>query len=222
MKSMALVLVLLCSSAFAADQSEEVLLLKAEVSMLKLAVPRLRNDVKTIKKTDIAELRENQTRILATLDRIDERLKILEDAATGGDAPASGTASTAVAKPSPTRKGLLALRAWDFHVQKKKGFLGEQLQYRVELSLHNGYPKGIKLIEARIHFSDLLENHLLGIKIDPDLHIPAGETVKESGLYGVNQFIDAQRRMARIDRKDIKAELRIDRVVFEDNTILKF
>jgi hypothetical protein len=145
-----------------------------------------------------------------------------DDAAAADDAKIANAAKPEDARePAKNvvqeKKPPLELLAWDFAVVK--GDFGADY-YEISYSMKNTTDKPIKLIDGGLHFSDLLGKHLYGIKIEPDLKIEPNETVKESGEYRINQFIAEQNRMKKMSREDIKAGLRISKVVFGDNTIL--
>ena len=94
--------------------------------------------------------------------------------------------------------------------------------YRINYTLTNTYQKDIKLIDASIQFQDLLGEHLYGIKINPDLKIISGKSLKDGGSYRINRFISKQMRMKNIAKEDILATLVIKKIVFTDNSILEF
>jgi len=79
----------------------------------------------------------------------------------------------------------------------------------------------IKLIDATILFEDLLGESLYAIKVNPDLYIPANTKKNDSGLYDVNQFISRQLRMKDMSRENVVVTLKVRRLVFDDNTIIK-
>lgn len=144
-----------------------------------------------------------------------------DDAAPAGDAKIANAAKADDVRPPAKnlpqeKKPPLELLAWDFSVVK--GDFGEH--YEISYSLKNTADKAIKLIDGGLSFSDLLDERLYSIKIEPDLKIGAQETVKESGEYRINQFIVEENRMKKMMREDIKVRLRIYKVVFDDNTIL--
>ena len=112
---------------------------------------------------------------------------------------------------------LLALGAWSYEFQKGK--FGPT--YSITYNLKNSYKKGIKLMDASIQFSDLLGEHLYGIKVEPDLKIAPGSNVKEEGTYDVNRFMSEQMRMSKMDKKDVIAKLVVRKIVFDDNTVLE-
>ena len=68
---------------------------------------------------------------------------------------------------------------------------------------------------------DLLDDHLYGIKVTPDMTIGAGNVRTESGQYRLNQFMNKHHRMKNMNKADIKAKLQVERIVFTDNTVLK-
>jgi hypothetical protein len=70
-------------------------------------------------------------------------------------------------------------------------------------------------------FSDLLDEPVYGIKVGPDVDIPARKTHIDEGRYSINRFINAQSRMMTMKKADIKAKLVVHRIVFSDNTVLK-
>lgn len=116
-------------------------------------------------------------------------------------------------------KNLLALEHWDCRFQR--GEYGSS-NYSISYTLHNGFNKNIKLIEAGIHFKDLLGSKLYAIKVNPDLRILAGKSATDKGLYSINQFMTEQYRLKDLDKKDVVAELEVNQIVFADNTMMKF
>ena len=115
-------------------------------------------------------------------------------------------------------KSPLVLDDWSFSHQT-----GEfnQSYYNITLQLKNNSKKTIKLIEGSVQFYDLLDEHLYGIKVTPDMMIGSGDVRTESGQYRLNQFMNKHHRMKNMDKADIKAKLMVERIVFTDNTVLK-
>lgn len=116
-------------------------------------------------------------------------------------------------------KNLLLLENWECRFAR--GEYGNS-NYSITYTLHNGFNKNIKLIEAGIHFKDLLGAKLYAIKITPDLKILAGKSATDKGLYSINQFMTEQYRLKDLDKKDVVVELVVHQIVFDDNTIMKF
>ena len=108
----------------------------------------------------------------------------------------------------------------DWGVMTGQGDFG-QAYYGITLKLRNSGSKPIKLIEASVQFTDLLDAKLYRIKVTPDINIASGTTHKNFGKYPINQFISEQCRMRDIKKADIKATLDVTRIVFTDNTVLK-
>jgi hypothetical protein len=77
------------------------------------------------------------------------------------------------------------------------------------------------LIDASVSFSDLLDQHVYGIKVSPDQTIQPGKTVEDTGNYRVNQFISEQMRMKDMKKEDIKIQLTVRKLVFTDHTVLE-
>jgi hypothetical protein len=92
--------------------------------------------------------------------------------------------------------------------------------YSITYTLKNQHKKGIKLIDASLHFSDLLGTIVYTIKLNQDVRIPAEGTSQSSGQWPINSFEPEQGRLARIPKDDVVTTLVIRRVVFDDNTIL--
>ena len=115
-------------------------------------------------------------------------------------------------------KSPLVLNDWSFSHQN-----GEfnQSYYNITLQLKNNSKKTIKLVEGSVQFYDLLDDHLYGIKVTPDMKIGAGDLRTESGQYRLNQFMNKHHRMKNMKKSDIKAKLNVERIVFTDNTVLK-
>jgi hypothetical protein len=135
----------------------------------------------------------------------DQTLPIADDDATPNP-------SIKVAKPNSP----LSLIAWSYTFEESNG----SGNYRIGFALQNNSPKGIKLVDGSLQFYDLLDEHLYGIALERDVKIDASSIYKDSGLYKINQFIADDLRMKKMDREDVKAKLRIRKVVFEDNEIL--
>jgi hypothetical protein len=127
----------------------------------------------------------------------------------------------AISKIKPIQdevQGQLTLGDWKYLTTKD----GHSFYYKITYELFNGFNKGIKLIDGTLRFEDLLGENLYGIKITPDLKIPAQEKVQDSGDYRINQFMNNQHRMMDMDPKDVVAKINIRKIVFEDNTIMEY
>jgi hypothetical protein len=92
--------------------------------------------------------------------------------------------------------------------------------YQIKYSLESKSTRKIKLIDAGLHFRDLLGNELFLIRLLQDVQLPAMGTIQQSGQWRMNQFTPGQDRLAKIPAKDVVTALVIRRVVFDDNTIL--
>lgn len=107
-------------------------------------------------------------------------------------------------------------------VDWKHSFQRGQFQnaYRISVTLKNSANKKIKLIEAAVQFTDLLDAEIYAIRLKQDLQIDAGATVVNTDDYPINQFIPAHARLKDLDKEDVKAVFIVGRIVFTDNTIL--
>lgn len=157
-------------------------------------------------ETRIAELEKRVALLEAQLNAPTSRIPATTQPAIAGVAQAD-------AKTAP-----LVLDDWDF--SSGQGDFG-QAHYNITLKLRNAGTKAIKLIDASVRFTDLLDENLYGIKVSPDLSIAPAKTYVEKGQYGINQFINGQARMRAMKKADIKATLVVRRVVFTDNTVMQ-
>ncbi|MFA6596152.1 MAG: hypothetical protein WCS69_00405 [Ignavibacteriaceae bacterium] len=115
-----------------------------------------------------------------------------------------------------SKNDLFTLESWSYSVTSDN----ISSYYAIKLKLKNDYEKGIKLIDATVQFYDLLDSRLFGIKIGPDIIIPAKQLVEENGSYSINQFINEENRMKTMNKEDVKAVLNVKKIVFDDNSII--
>lgn len=168
--------------------------------------------------TDSAKIADLQAKVEA----LDKRITALE--AQLGNVTSTPLATTPQAakpqvgdlKPVQATTSPLVLDDWNFQFQQDD----DGPAYLISLTLHNTGTKAIKLIDASVGFSDLLDAHIYGIRVSPDLTIGPGETYVDSGSYHINQFVNEQMRMKDMKKADVKASLDVRKVVFSDNTIL--
>jgi hypothetical protein len=88
----------------------------------------------------------------------------------------------------------------------------------ISYTLYNRTAKAIKLVEGGIIFRDLLGHEILKIKLSQDEHCPPHQSTKVDGTWNVSS-IGEEYRLKDMAHDDIKPELQIRRVVFDDNTI---
>lgn len=151
----------------------------------------------------------------------EERLADLERRVSALEKGQPPLAALAAQSPPPAAEtnSPLQLVSWDYRFVR-----GEysRYHYAITVALKNNSDKDIKLIEGTLQFTDLLGTRVYGIKITPDLRIPAGKAVTDKGEYPVNQFIAEQARMAQMKKEDIKATLVIRKIVFGDNSVAEY
>ncbi|TXT21948.1 MAG: hypothetical protein FD138_3896 [Planctomycetota bacterium] len=107
-------------------------------------------------------------------------------------------------------------------VDWKHSFVKGQFQngYRISVTLKNTAKKRIKLMEAGVAFTDLLDEEIYVIRLQQDVDIDAGASTVISADYPINQFIPKHARLKDLKKEDIKAKFVVGRIVFTDNTIL--
>jgi hypothetical protein len=166
----------------------------------------------------LTQLQTENARLTEKVAELERRVAALEAQAklTGPrvDQPPQGTAATAdVATDVP-----LVLDGWDYRFVP--GTSGQN-SYYISVTLRNVSAKGIKLVDASVQFTDLLNQSLYGIAVGPDLVIPPGSQKIDAGEYHINQYMNQQLRMKDMAKDDVKAKLVVRRVVFSDNTIFE-
>jgi len=160
--------------------------------------------------------------IRALVQQLEERVAALEKEVAQLKEASSESARTpaqTVTTQASRNKSPLGLTDWSY--QYRTGDYGQQY-YSINLKLRNSGTKGIKLIDGSVEFSDLLGETLYRIKVSPDLRIGPGEVLDDSGNYSINQFINEQLRMKDMEPNDIRAELIVRKLVFEDNSIVEY
>ena len=110
----------------------------------------------------------------------------------------------------------LELVSWNAEIQK-----GDFSQYyKIQYELRNKLGKGIKLIDGKISFYDLLGKRIFRISITRDLHVAPDATVKNSGRYNITFTSDL--RLRDLPKDDVRVKLHIRQLVLEDNSVVKY
>jgi hypothetical protein len=71
-----------------------------------------------------------------------------------------------------------------------------------------------------LDFSDLVGEHIIGIRLNRDVKIEPGKEEVFRGDYRINQFINREIRLKDLAPEDVRAELQVKKIVFRDNTVL--
>ena len=93
--------------------------------------------------------------------------------------------------------------------------------YLISYTLINNGDKGIKLVKALIVFEDLLGDLLYEISVDPDLSIPAGESVTTEAYFSLGGGLYASRdaRMKTMEAENVVKTLKVKNVVYTDKSV---
>lgn len=94
--------------------------------------------------------------------------------------------------------------------------------YALDVELHNDFNKSIKEVEARVNFRDLRGDLFYSITISPSLEIPGGGGVTDEGNRRNKRLLGRGHQMVTMKIENIKAELVVEKVVFDDGSILTF
>jgi hypothetical protein len=119
------------------------------------------------------------------------------------------TETTPVPTPTPQANAPLELVSWQYHYSPGK--YEYQNRHVFSYVLKNRTEKAIKLVEGTIVFSDLLGEKLIGIRLIPDVVVPAENTDWCQGEWGVNQFQPGEQRLSSLKHDDVKATLTIQK-----------
>jgi hypothetical protein len=129
----------------------------------------------------------------------------------------SSPTASATPPPTPQENAPLELVEWTYSL--RRGEYEILNKHAITYALKNRTEKAIKLLQGSIVFRDLLGEKVLGIQLLRDVKYPPRETTPMSGVWDVNSWDRAQMRLPGMNHEDVKAELTIDKVVFDDNTI---
>ena len=128
----------------------------------------------------------------------------------------SSPTASATPPPTPQENAPLELVEWTYSF--RRGEYEFMNKHAITYALKNRTEKGIKLLEGSITFRDLLGEKVLDVRVLEDVKYPPHKTTPMSGVWNVNSWDHAQMRLAGMNHEDVKAELTIDKVVFDDNT----
>jgi uncharacterized coiled-coil protein SlyX len=109
----------------------------------------------------------------------------------------------------------LRVTKWYFRTEKVKF----NTYYALDIELTNHFEKGIKEIDARVRFSDLLGGLLYTVTLGKQLQLAAGQMLVDKGTQINQRLIAEQHPLKRMNERDVKAELMVRRIVFEDDTV---
>ncbi len=167
-----------------------------------------------------ADLESRVLKLEQQVDQLQQQLDRLQHQVNSPAAP-----STPVLSIPPTASGpevpasqLLTLVTWSFRYVPIKF----NTYYALDVDLHNSFTKKITEVEARIDFRDLLGELLYSITITPNLDLPAGQTMTDQGNHRNKRLLGRGHQLVGMEMKDLKAELIVNKLVFDDGTVLSF
>ena len=117
----------------------------------------------------------------------------------------------------PQTDAPLVLNDWTYSLEK--GEHEFQDKHDIAYTLTNRTDKSIKLVDATIVFRDLVGEKIFAAKLLPDYNYPPGEAVKVNAWWPVPIVEPTGKRLSVIKHEDVKTELIVRKVVFEDNSI---
>jgi uncharacterized coiled-coil protein SlyX len=115
----------------------------------------------------------------------------------------------------PTANLRLILSRWYLRDEKVKFSTYSAL----DIELTNNFEKGIKEIDASVKFSDLLGGLLYTVRLGKQLSLPPGQTLVDKGTQANQRLITEQHPLRRLDEHDVKVELTVRKIVFDDDSL---
>ena len=119
---------------------------------------------------------------------------------------------------------LIKFEAIDIGFEKSKNefdFADEYLFFKYKII--NNYEKKIKLIDHGVLVKDLLDEGLVKLNLEKDIIIsPNKYRIKEGGYDVSFTFSGDPKRIKKIPMNDLVFEYILNKIVFEDNSILSF
>lgn len=109
----------------------------------------------------------------------------------------------------------LVVSKWYFRTEKVKF----NTYYALDIELTNHFEKGIKEIDARVRFSDLLGGLLYTVTLGKQVQLAPGQTLVDKGTQANQRLIAEQHPLKRMNEQDVKAELMVRRIVFNDDSV---
>lgn len=108
----------------------------------------------------------------------------------------------------------LSVTKWYFRTEKVKF----NTYYALDIELTNHFEKGIKEIDARVRFSDLLGGLLYTVTLGKQVQLAPGQTLVDKGTQANQRLIAEQHPLKRMNEQDVKAELMVRRIIFDDDS----
>ncbi|MBV9997678.1 MAG: hypothetical protein JO015_01060 [Verrucomicrobia bacterium] len=120
--------------------------------------------------------------------------------------------------PNPTPQENAPLMISDWQYQFKDGEYEWDKRHLIRYALTNRTDHAIKLVDGSLTFRDLLGEQIF-VRLDQDVFYPPHDTVPTQGAWKINPLNPEEMRLQRMNHDNVKAEVLIRRVVFDDNTV---
>jgi len=186
--------------------------MKTVIIALLLIIPILAFANTTDLESRVLKLEQQVDQLQQQLDRLQHQVN-----SPAAPSPVLSIPLTASGPEVPASQQL-TLVTWSFRYVPIKF----NTYYALDVELHNGFTKKITEVEARIDFRDLLGELLYSITITPNLDLPAGQTMTDQGNRRNKRLLGRGHQLVGMEMKDLKAELIVSKLVFDDGTVLSF
>ena len=103
------------------------------------------------------------------------------------------------------------------HLIKLESWGAKAVQHgaQINMKFRNNAEKDVRMVKAKVLFTDPFGEHIATLSINPDVKCKAGDTFSQSGSY----FVD---RLANVDPDDITTTVCVEGVVYSDGEVEQF
>lgn len=90
------------------------------------------------------------------------------------------------------------------------------------LLVKNVSGRGIRAFDGVAHFTDLLGNEIMPMKLAINEPIAAGSTLTWNGMVRYNQFLGPDQRLRSAEKQNLKLDFMVTKVLFADGTTKEY
>jgi hypothetical protein len=82
--------------------------------------------------------------------------------------------------------------------------------------------KAIRAFDGVLAFTDLLDNKILGAKVEINQPIAVDSTLKWEGQLDYNQFVSSHQRLRSEDQSNLRLIFAVGKILFSDGAIKRY
>jgi hypothetical protein len=125
-------------------------------------------------------------------------------------------------KPAPEAAPISAILLKKGFYEKNINLSDFQDAITLSVSFSNLTSKDIRAFDGVLAFTDLLDNQILGAKVEINNPISASSVLKWDGQLDYNQFMSTHQRLRSEDQSNLKLTFVARKVLFSDGTIKQY